>query len=268
MIYSVKEIIKKFLPPIIVSIYRSQSKYGFFGDYSSWEIAKNESTGYESAVILERVKNSLIKVKNGSVPYARDGVVFDELFYPFPLLTAFLQIAIENDNKLNLIDFGGSLGNSYYQCRNSLSMLEDLTWNIVEQENFVRCGKENFENNQLKFFYDIESCVAVEQPNSIFMSGVIQCLESPYDFLQEVFDYSFKYIILDRVPFTKQGGDRLTVQKVPPEIYSASYPAWFFDFNKFLSLFAEKYDLVFEFDSFDKVNLPSYFKGFFFRKKI
>ncbi len=92
-------------------------------------------------------------------------------------------------------------------------------------------------------------------------------MEKPYEFLETLIDYNFPYILIDRIALIEGNDDRLTIQKVPPEIYNSSYPSWFFNENKFLSYFKSKYDLVIEFQGSDKVNLSSEFKGFIFKKK-
>jgi putative methyltransferase (TIGR04325 family) len=74
------------------------------------------------------------------------------------------------------------------------------------------------------------------------------------------------YIIVDRTAFNNENKDRLTLQIVPPEIYEASYPAWFLNEERFLSLFEGKYILISDFDAMDQANIPSKYKGFIFRK--
>ena len=67
---------------------------------------------------------------------------------------------------LSVLDFGGSLGSTYYQNKKFLDSLDDVSWNIVEQKHFVDAGKEDFEDERLRFSYDIESCVV--KKNQIF----------------------------------------------------------------------------------------------------
>jgi putative methyltransferase (TIGR04325 family) len=265
---SITSIAKLLVPPVFQKAYHfAVTKYGFFGDYKSWTEASQNSMGYDASVILDKVKESLLEVKNGTAVYARDAVIFNEVFYPYPLLAGLLKIAISCDGKLNLLDFGGSLGTSYYQCKNFLSGIQCIQWSIVEQKQFVECGQKFFEDDILAFFYEIQDCIEARNPNVILLSGVIQCLESPYDFLENLLLYDFDYILFDRTAFSVTGTDRLTIQKVPPDIYPASYPSWFLDINKFKDIFSTKYDLLFEFDSQDSANIPSFFKGFCFQSK-
>ena len=267
MNFAWKTLLKELLPPIVLRATRRNEKYGFFGTYASWEEAQRGSSGYDSAAILAKVKQASLQVKNGTALYERDSVLFDQVHYSFPVLASLLRVALENQGKLSVLDFGGSLGSSYYQCRGFLSGIPTVRWNVVEQPHFVDCGKECFEDETLHFYSEIDSCLVNESPDIVLLSSVIQYLEKPYEFLETLMQYEFPYLLFDRTAFVEVGDDRLTIQKVPPEIYTASYPAWFLDINKFLNLLATQYTCLLEFESLDRVNVPSQFKGFFFRRK-
>lgn len=258
-----------FVPPIMVSFYRNQiKKDGWFGDFSSWENAKSESSGYDGEDILEKVKNSLLKVKNGEAAYERDSKLFDKIEYSWPLSAALMWVTAQEGGKLNLLDFGGSLGSSYFQNKQFLKDIQEVKWNVVEQPEFVECGKQFFENEQLKFHFDIDSCIEEAHPHTLLLLSVIQYLDSPYKFIEKVISHGFKYIIIDRTSFTKSGNERLTIQKVSPKLYKASYPCWFFDETKFIKCFSEKYQMVEDFETDDLANIESVFKGYIFKRKI
>jgi len=264
------KIAKDITPPILLDIYLKhflKTADVFGGNYKTWNEACKASGGYDSDVILNKVKDALLKVKNGEAVYERDSVLFDEVEYSWPLLAGLLWIASRNGNRLNLVDFGGSLGSSYYQNRKFLAHLPELKWNIVEQKKFVECGKRYFEDEHLKFYYNVDDCLKEQHADAILLSSVIQYLEKPYDLLREVIHKRFKYIIIDRTAFIDTGDDRITVQKVPPEIYQASYPAWFFNRQKFLDYFSGEYELIADFESNDRADIPSVFKGYIFALK-
>lgn len=251
---------------------RKKPKYGFLGDYASWDEAKAESFGYDSDKIIEKVKDSLLKVKNGEAVYERDSVLLDKKQYSWPLLAALFCIASANNNKLSLIDFGGSLGSTYFQNRELLSSLNELKWFIVEQENFVEAGKKYFEDEHLKFFFTIDSCLTEEKPNAILLSSVMQYIEKPFELLEFILSKNFEYIVFDRTAFVDSEKDIITVQKVPPDIYEASYPARFFNEEHFLSYFSANYELIGDFDSYcdpsaELKENKIYWKGFFFKRR-
>lgn len=241
------KVARKITPPLLVDIY--EYIFGFRGDYKSWKDAVKDSVGYDSDIILSKVLASSLKVINGKAAYERDSVTFESIQYSWPLLAGLLWIASCKINRLNIVDYGGSLGSSYRQNKAFLKHLQELRWSIVEQEMFVRCGKEHFENEHLKFYDDLKTCCLENQPDAILFSGVIQYLEKPYALLEEVFSFKFDFLIFDRTTFVESGEDRLTVQKVKPTIYKASYPAWFFNREKFLAFLSSDYELVAEFDA-------------------
>ncbi|MEK7116778.1 MAG: TIGR04325 family methyltransferase [Patescibacteria group bacterium] len=259
----IKNLIKNITPPIILKLIKGRPRYGFFGNYKAWHEARADSGGYDDEKILEKVKDSLLKVKNGQAAYERDSVLFDKIQYSWPVLSALLWIASQNNNELILIDFGGSLGSSYFQNMGFLKHLKKLKWNIVEQKNFVECGRKFFEDEHLKFFGDIEDCLKENNINVFLASSSFQYLEDPYAFMKKIVDLDFKYIVIDRTPYFKEE-DLITVQKVNPKIYDASYPAWIINESKFIKILEPKYDLIADWQSsFEKIAL----RGFILRNK-
>ena len=108
------------------------------GKYASWQDALNNCAGYNQEAILEKCKDSLLQVKNGSAVYERDSVLFDEIQYSWPLLSALLLVAAKNNGNLTLIDFGGSLGSTYFQNRYYLNELNKVNYNIVSNLNQIK----------------------------------------------------------------------------------------------------------------------------------
>lgn len=119
------------------------------------------------------------------------------------------------------------------------------------QPKFVECGREFFETEELKFYYDIDECLISEKPNVVLLSGVLQYIECPYDLLKDIVTRNFQYIILDRTPVIGLESNILTVQKVPKEIYEANFPCWFLSEKQLLSCFANRYEILGDWESFD-----------------
>ena len=264
--------LSRLIPSLAIELYRRFLKgNGYLGNYTGWKQACQDSTGYDSNVILERVRDALLKVKNGEAVYERDSVLFDEIQYSWPLLAGLLWIASCNRNQLNLLDFGGSLGSSYFQNRVPLKHLDALSWNVVEQENFVRCGRDLFEDHYLKFYFTIEECLEVRQPDTILLSSVLPYLEDPYELLSRIIKLKIAYIVIDRTPTLEGKKDRLTVQQVPAKIYEARYPAWVLGKDKLLGMFEQDYELIMHFDALAGLiflcETFAHDKGFIFRRK-
>lgn len=264
---SFKSVIKSIVPKWVLNKTTSLF-YGWSGNYKTWNDAAQKSSGYDSELIFTKVKNALLKVKNGEAAYERDSVLFDTIQLSQPLLKAFKHIADKEKNKINVLDFGGSLGSSYFQNKQALSCLTSLKWNIVEQKHFVTEGKLNFANEQLAFYYDVESCVAENNVNVVLLSSVIQYIEKPYELINEIIKHKIKYVIIDRMPLLLNGTDRITIQKVPKTIYEAQYPCWLLNENNLTKSFLDKYNLIFSETLEESINVNNAaYKIFFFQIK-
>ena len=265
-----KKILKNILPPILAEIYRKiqSPKYGWFGDFDSWSDAEKASTGYESNEILNQIRESAFKVKNKEAVYERDGVVFEEVEYSWPLLAGLMYATTQSKNKLHVLDFGGSLGSTYFQNKKFLDKLDDVSWSIIEQKHFVDIGKADFEDGRLSFYYDIENCMEAKNPNILVMSSVLQYIEKPYELLTDLLNYDFKFIMFDRTPFSTERRDIIKVQNVPESIYKASYPCWFFNEKKLVSKVKDSnYELIEKFEANDGKKQECEFNGMIFQRK-
>lgn len=272
----VKKIIKNLLPPVVSDFYFNfitPSPYGFRGEYKNWLVAQGASSGYDSEVILNKTKNALLKVKNGEAVYERDSFLFDKIEYSWPLLASLLYVASVNDNCLNLLDFGGSLGSTYFQNRNFLSSLKELSWSIVEQPAVAQCGQDNFSNEHLKFYSQLDKYLLENSPMVVLFSASLQYMPEPYKVLDQLFDKEIKYILFDRLVVNNQR-DIITVQNVDPVIYQASYPLWIFNEKNILDYFTKNnYELISDFDSLggnfivQKTNIQGNHRGYLFKLK-
>ncbi len=272
----IKKIIKDLTPPFLWKMLRmlanKNNRPTYYGDYRNWGEAKKMSAGYEKKEILSKVRQAIFKVKNRETAFERDSVTFDHIQYSWPLLAFLLWVAGNNNNRLSVIDFGGSLGSSYYQNLEFLKHLKKLRWCIVEQKHFVEAGKKDFENEQLTFYDNLSVCIQKEQPDIILLSNVLQYIEEPYKLLEDIKKQNVKYIIIDWIPFLKDDlPDRLTIQRVSPKIYNASYPAWFFNEKKMLFFLTQQFELITTFESsptpvFTKSD-QAIFKGLIFKQE-
>jgi putative methyltransferase (TIGR04325 family) len=263
--YKFAIIIRKCLPGFVVS-WIAAMLYGWKGNYSSWAEAESTCTGYDAENILEKVRDAALKVKNGEAVYERDSVTFDRVQYSFPLLSALMWVAAKNGGRVNVLDFGGSLGSSFFQNRKFLDSLTGFNWCIVEQPHFVETGKKLFSVPGLHFFFSMKECTESFPIDIILFSSVLQYMEKPYALLEEVFSLNVPFIFVDRTFFLDKGDDRITIQKVPEWIYKAEYCCWFFNEKKFLDFFSSRYTLLFDYRLPEVINIKSVYKGFFFKR--
>lgn len=260
--------IKDFIPPLAIKLasrLRPQ-QYGWFGDYATWDDAVADSSGYDSDSILQKVKDASMKVKRGEAAFERDSVLFDKIEYSWPMLAGLLWTAARTHGELSVLDFGGSLGGTYFQNRRFFDGLK-VQWNVVEQQQFVDFGNENMSDARLKFFMGLEECFEKQAPQVVLFSSVLQYLPKPFEMIEKVTRLNPAFIIVDNMPFLKQKKSRITVQKVDPLIYDASYPCWLLNKKSFVDSF-RSYELIENFESnlfirVDGERIP--YEGFIFK---
>ena len=255
------------IPPIVLEIRKRirSNFYGISGDYKTWrdanvQLAKKNSGDYSNPAILTQVLKSVQVVRNGNAIFERDGVLFYEPDYNYPLLASLMRAMSWYKNKnmtCNILDYGGSLGSTYFQNRTYLKEMNPFVWHIVEQPNFVRVGQENIP--EIQFHETLEAFQEVGNSCDILLlSGVLQYFDEPYKWLTRMLDRKFHYIIIDRTFFNFDERDRLGIQSVPPEIYSGTYPAWLLNKVKLIRQIEDAgYVKLDDWESFDRMRIKT-----------
>ncbi|MHC1733562.1 MAG: methyltransferase, TIGR04325 family [Bacteroidales bacterium] len=266
-----KSVAKDWLPPVVVRAIRQLRGEGirFEGEFASWGDASARCTGYDAGHILSKVLDATLKVKSGEAAFERDSVLFDEIEYSWPITAGLMWAAACGGGRLNVLDFGGALGSSYFQNRKLLSTLSSVRWNVVEQSHYVQAGKVHVQDEQLRFYLSIDECLGENQPNVVLFSGVLQYLSDPFLSIKKVLKSNIGLIILDRTIVNPSSLNNIYVQHVPASIYPASYPCWSLSEGALVSLLSSKYKIESSFPSLkfselDKIG--SEFKGFIFSK--
>jgi len=242
----------------------------FIGTYPAWEDARRASSGYDASDILAQTRAAILQVKNGTAVFERDGLLLPEPEPPLPLLAWLQRIALENHGRLHVLDFGGSLGSTYFQCREFLAALDRLRWSVVEQPAHVACGRREFADDRLSFHANLDDALQAEQPDVLLLSCVLAYLPNPAAFLADALARNVRHVILDRTFFHSGPHPRLTVQQVPAWIYPASYPAWFLTETGLQDIFSPRYECLATLPAHDRPELPEgtgYAKGFVFRHR-
>lgn len=245
------KIVRDWIPPIIFKKLRNMMGKGvhFIGNYSLWKEAEECCSGYSHSHILDKVLDATLKVKNGDAVFERDSVIFDENHYSWPVVAGLMWSVARYGGKLNVLDFGGSLGSSYFQNQNFIYSLSDVQWGIVEQPHYVKVGQDNIQDDRLKFYENIDTFMKDNRPNVVLLSSVLQYLEKPFDLIEKLSSFKSCSLIIDKTAFSDYTRDRLTIQIVPPSIYDASYPMWIFDKHNFLKRLSSHWKIISEHDN-------------------
>jgi len=256
----IRPFLAQWCPPALAQLARSLAEraaghtngvdqFRFEGQYSSWSEAAALSVGYSSPVIFEKTLAATLKVRSGEAAFERDSVTFERPDYPLFLISSLLRVAAVSGGRLSILDFGGALGSSYYQCRAFTAAVRDLRWAIVEQPHYVKFGQSELATDVLRFHGTIDDCARVEKPNVAVLSGVLSIVEKPYEIIDQITAHRIEHVIVDRqalVPSFAPEQERVCVETVPPYIYEGSYPFWLLSERKFRAAWAGNYDLVAE----------------------
>ena len=250
---SVRGVAKALAPPLVLSMYHRWSGHTlrFAGRPKDWSQALRMSSGYDDRRILERVAEATRAVVAGRAAYERDAILFDQPQYPFALLTALWRAASQGGGRLDVVDFGGSLGSSYRQCRSLLDGVQSLRWQVIEQAAFVDAGRREFATPELSFFGALDELPPPKGCRLMLASGVLQYLQDCNGVLDAFAQTGAQHLFIDRTPVGPQAAHHLCIQHVPQKIYAASYPCWVLSHAELLQRLSRDWQLVCDFPCAD-----------------
>jgi putative methyltransferase (TIGR04325 family) len=256
-----KSLVRDWLPPAALRLARRWTQVSSFsGDHPSWAEAKRNARGYDDPAIFEKAVAATRAVRDRQAAFERDTVLFAEPAIHGPLLAGLLRAAALEKGRLQVVDFGGALGSAWWQHRAWLAGLAEISWEVVEQPHFVAAGQREFEIGPLRFRASLDACAADPARAVMLLASVLPYLEQPHAVLGDIARRGFRHVLIDRTGFVRGPGDRLTVQRVPPSIYDASYPCWFFEREKLLRSLPG-YRVVAEWPGFDILDTGAESRG-------
>ena len=198
-----KRIVRFILPTAL-------SKLRLTGPYASYAAALAHSSGYDSPLILAKVKHAVVEVLEGKAVYERDGSAFATMPQRLKLrelLSNYLS------PKANVVDFGGGLGGTFINNRDLVSVGQH--WAVIEQPAFVTAGQELAHDYGLQVEFHNKLHGLGRSIDLLILSSVLPYLQSPYEILQQVLKLSPKLILIDRTAFIDHGEEVWWVQDEP-----------------------------------------------------
>jgi putative methyltransferase (TIGR04325 family) len=226
------------------------------GDYSTWNEAEKNCEKVALSNVLDRVLAATLKIQKGE---SNERGVFSgrQRFNPY-LISVFSLAAVENGGRLDVLDFGGSLGISYFESRDYLRDIPALCWSIVEFPSIVEAGKKHFQTEELAFYESLDKYLQDHSPNVIVASGVLQYLPDPWSVIARLLGIGAQYVLIARTGTAASEKDVLTVQHVPERIYLYEHPAWWLSEANLLSAIKRAgYECVHLFEDGHKYSLQN-----------
>jgi putative methyltransferase (TIGR04325 family) len=242
--------------------FRRQSWYS--GPYPTWEDAQDASAGYGDEAILARVIAAARDVRAGRALWDRDGSTFTKPSLNQPLVRALRRIGDVEGGRLDLVDFGGGFGSTWWQHKEVLG--DVARWRVVEQPSFVATGEE-FATDVLTFHVSLAEAQHASASPTVLLSGVLQYLEKPLELLASLSGLGFSHVVLDRTPFVTANSDEIVVQHTPPALGGGSYPSWLFTRTSILTAIGSPFELLDEWRGTDDLDPRVEFRGLYARRR-
>jgi putative methyltransferase (TIGR04325 family) len=257
--------IKDLLPPILRKLLLRLGLGGnrFTHGFESFESASKKSSGYEASEITSQLVEATRKVQAGEFAYERDGFLFQEIQYSWPLLASLLATPREGQ-LLRVLDWGGSLGSTFRQNRKVFESAGiKLRWVVVEQPHLAQIGELEFAEEALQFKSNLEDFKKGDFDVVLFASSICY-VPNAESVLASVAALSPKCLIFDRTPEAAGKEDFFGVQKVGSKIYRASYPIRSFGRGKIESILKPTYKKLLEWECDLQPDPQTVSKGYFF----
>ena len=262
--YYLKLILPNFIIRNINKLFKRDIR--FVGNYRNWKDAADHSLGYNNKKIFLKSRESFLKVISKEAKYERDSVLFYSESINDPLINILNKIQKKKAACLNVLDFGGSFGSTYFQNKKILNNKKKFQWSIIEQSKIVNfCLKKKL-NSNLKFYNSIKDYSRNNVVDLVLVSSVLQYIETPFILLDQLIALKADYLLVLKTPVHEKS-DQIKVQRVPDYIYKASYPIRIFNKSRLLNYFKiNNYQLIknnFTNEFIDNIS----FQNFFFMRK-
>jgi len=153
--------------------------------------------------------------------------------YNETILPIIAGIVLGEQGKVSILDFGGGIGFSYYQVRESIPEPEKMTFHIVENESVCKSGDRFFEHTENIFFYP-ELPNTTEKFSIVHFGSSLQYIENWRELLSKVAQYSPSYIIFSDL----YAGDIPTYASIQ-NYYNSKIPVWFFNVAEIIDILKE-----------------------------
>jgi putative methyltransferase (TIGR04325 family) len=231
----------------------------YSGPYRSWIIAQRKSIGYNDSNIISKVRKSALIAKNSKSKFEIDSIIFSKPYRNIKFEKILANLA-KKKKSIKIIDFGGSLGSTYYRYRDIFSSQKKVKWSIIEQKAFVEIGKKEFKDKNLDFYYNLEEFINKninKQIDIFLLSSSLQYIKNYKKIINKVNKLNVNYVIILKTPMKLSKKNEIYVEKVPEQIYGTSYSSWVFSKVKLINSFTN-YKLV-----YDKIVNPHIFSIYF-----
>lgn len=233
-------------------------RFYFLGDFASFEEAEKVAPVWDESETFEQELKMVQEIPREP----------GERYWTQWLQKNMFRIC-GDQGRLSIIDFGGALGQEYFNNRDFLCSIKQLSWVVVDQKKHVAYGKENLQTERLKFAYSLEEAVDITSGKSdlIILAGVLQYIDQWKDFLEKIMELNIPWLVISRQETAAR--ERICIQNM--ESYNLRSVYRVYNRQELLEYIQDKYELIDSIKHHEGVlfpDLPTEDECWLFKRKL
>ena len=155
---------------------------------------------YDDSNFIKKNLHLLNLVKKNFLLTLVDGKVKNINQANFFILNNIKSLFNKHKGKLNIIEFGGGVGQRYYEFIKLIGNIKKINWTIIEQNKY--CVHSKKKNKKIRFLNKFNK-IQKYNNNILIFSTSLQYLESPYEELKKILkNKSIKYLLIENLPLS------------------------------------------------------------------
>jgi putative methyltransferase (TIGR04325 family) len=248
--------IKRFVPPILLDLYRSYRGYIWEGVYQHYRDVPSSGAGYESERL---VKDTLVHTHNLLAISKRYRSAPTETIGEHALLPLLVSAICEEKSTLRVLDFGGGMGIAYVHLVSSVVNWRRIDYHIVENNAMCDAGKQLFANDAHMHFHSTLPA-NLSDVDIVYVSSALQYIEDYRGLLKVLCSYQPRYFLFVKL----SSGNIPTYATAQKNLPGTVIPYWFLNVDEITNAMAENgYCLIFKSAlerEYDQSNFPKAYR--------
>jgi putative methyltransferase (TIGR04325 family) len=157
------------------------------------------------------------------------------------MLFSISQERFSSGEPIRVLDVGGAGADYFYQFQEFAPHI-NFDWTVLETPALAEAMSNEFGRNltNLRWIDSIEHTDEIY--DVVLCSGVLQCVEKPFELLESLVKKS-KFLIINRIPLVESPEHFFAVQNIITNGKRASYPVHFFSEKAFLAELSQHGDV-------------------------
>ncbi len=216
------------------------------GVYKTFDEVPILGPGFSGSDWLE---NSSAKLSNLKTLAATGKTVPPVTAYTDSLLPVIAAIVQGQKGSARILDFGGGLGFSYYQVRESLANSDGFAFHVVDIAEVCAEGEHLFQDEPNIEFHSSLAELHQQKFDIVHIGSSLQYIENWQDQLVQLCSADPEYLLMANIP----AGDIQTFATAQ-NYYGSKIACWFFDVDDLIaSMQKNRYSMIFKSSYFTKV---------------